>query len=85
MKGRNLLDEVDKSILRILSDYEQLTPLQVWYELGEDDAVKERTSEEEILTRLESLRKKGFVESVTEVATDDASSSLTYRVKRSDK
>lgn len=53
---------IDENILRILSLHECLTPLQLWYELGEDDGVKERVSMEEIRSRLESLREKGFVE-----------------------
>ncbi|NIM45028.1 MAG: hypothetical protein GTN80_04230 [Nitrososphaeria archaeon] len=72
---------MDESILRVLSRYEYLTPLQLWYEVGEDDAVKETVTEEEILSRLESLRKKGLVERVTEAGVDGDSAPLTYRVK----
>jgi DNA-binding Lrp family transcriptional regulator len=81
MEGSNSLDEIDQSILRILSSYEQLTPLQLWYELGEDDTVKERVTEAGVRARLESLRKKGLVERVTEVGVDDASTPLIYRIK----
>jgi hypothetical protein len=42
-----------------------LTALELWYELGEDDAVKERPKEEEIVRRLEALRVREFVEVVT--------------------
>ena len=84
MNGPNSLDSVDQSILRILSVYEQLTPLQLWYELGENDAVKETVTEEEILNRLESLREKGFVERVTEAGVDGDPAPVIYRVKTSE-
>jgi hypothetical protein len=57
-----------------------MPPLELWYELGEDDTVKERITEGEIRKRLESLRKKGFVETV---AGAEDSAPLIYRVKRS--
>ncbi len=81
MNGPNSLDSVDQSILRILSAYDQLTALQLWYELGEDDAEEETVSEGEILSRLESLRKKGLVERITEAGVDSGSAPLMYRVK----
>ena len=58
-------DSIDRNILQILSSHTQLTPLQLWYELGEDDAAKGRLKEEEIVSRLEVLRDRGFVELVT--------------------
>ena len=78
MKRRTTLDAVDQSILRILSKYEHLTPLQVWYEMGEDDAVREAMTEEEITSRLESLRGKGLVERVTPAGS--APDTLFYRI-----
>jgi len=83
MKRRNSLDEIDRSILRILSGYEQLTALQLWYELGEDDVLNERLTEEEVLNRLESLAKKGFVEIVKEEGLDGDSGHMGYRIKTS--
>lgn len=83
MKRRNSLDEIDRSILRILSGYEQLTALQLWYELGEDDVVKERVTEEEVSSRLDSLMKKGFVETVKEEGVDGDSGYIGYRIKMS--
>lgn len=58
-------DPTNRNILRILSSYTQLTPLQLWYALGEDHRVKERLREEEIVSRLEGLMAEGFVEVVT--------------------
>ena len=78
------LDPIDQSILRILSSYEEMTPLELWYELGEDDTVKERVIEAEVRARLESLRKKGFVERVKEAGVDGESRRPIYRIPRSD-
>ena len=80
MAKRSILDEMDQTILRILSDYEGLTPLELWYEIGEDDGVKGKATEEEILSRLESLEAKGFVEAVTKGNPSDL---LGYRAKSS--
>ena len=78
MARRTTLDAVDRNILRILSKYDHLTPLQVWYEMGEDDAVREAMTEEEITGRLESLRGKGLIERVT--PSGSAPDSLHYRI-----
>ena len=72
MKALNSLDEVDRGILRILSGYEQMACLELWYELGEDDALKERVTEAEVGARWEPLRKKGFVERVKEAGVTSA-------------
>lgn len=66
MKGQNRLDPIDRSILRILSLYEDLDLLQLWYELGEFDATGEVVTREEVLIRLKFLRSRGFVERVEE-------------------
>jgi len=66
MKGHNRLDPIDRNILRILSLYEDLDLLQLWYELGESDATGEVVTREEVLSRLKSLRSRGFVERVEE-------------------
>jgi len=59
-----------------------LTPLQLWYEIGEDGGIKERLREEEILDKLESLRAKGFVERVTVAKSSSDAGLLHYRVKK---
>jgi DNA-binding Lrp family transcriptional regulator len=83
MQTDNSLDTVDQNLLRILSVYEQLTLLQLWYELGEDDAVKERVSEEEVRNRLESLETRGHVEkTVSEEARESATSPIYWTRER---
>lgn len=62
MEEGETVDVIDENILRILSLYDHLTPLQLWYEFGEDDLGKRRLTEAELLSKLESLRVKGFVE-----------------------
>ena len=57
------LNKTDRSILRILTAHEQLTPLQIWHEFGEAGAV--RPSPEEIVARLEGLTEQGLIERVT--------------------
>jgi len=58
------LDNADQSILRILSLYQGMEVSQLWYEMGEDDTVQESLTEEEVLTRLKSLAKRGLVSCV---------------------
>ena len=66
MERLNNLDDIDRNIWRILSVYESLGLLQVWYELGEcDPPAVERITEEEVLGRLESLKEIGLVKCVT--------------------
>ena len=81
METSKSLDAIDQSILRILSVYEHLTPLQLWYEFGEDDTGKERVTEGEILSRLESLAARGFVERLTSEGVDGNSAATIYRIK----
>lgn len=81
MEVRVNMDEMEQSILRILSNYERLTPLQLWYELAEDDAMKRRLTEKEIISRLESLRAKGFVERITGMEVFGDSRLSIYRVR----
>jgi len=64
MEGRNPLDPIDRTILRVLSLYEDLDLLQLWYELGESDKSAEHMTQEEVLRSLESLRSRGFVEPI---------------------
>lgn len=82
MERKNRLDSIDRNILRILSLYEHLNLLQLWYEFGEDDALKERITKEEISNRLEYLRAKGFVERVMDAEIDYDSGYLSYRIKK---
>jgi hypothetical protein len=81
MEGKNRLDTIDRKILPILSLYKHLNLLQLWYEFGEDDALKERLTKEEISDRLEYLRAKGLVEKVVKAEIDDGSGYLSYRIK----
>ncbi len=66
MEGHNPFDPLDRKILRILSLYKDLDLLQIWYELGESDGPVDRMTQEEVLSRLESLKSRGFVERFTE-------------------
>ena len=62
MEGHNNLRAIDRDILRVLCFYEHLTTLQLWYGLGEHDRQKEGVTKEAILSRLEALMARGFVE-----------------------
>jgi len=64
MEGRNRIDAIDRIILHKLSLYQSLDLVELWYELGEDDALKERMTREELSSRLESLMVQGLVEQV---------------------
>ena len=66
MEGRNRMDAIDQIILHKLSLYESLAPLELWYEIGEDDALKESVTKEELSSRLESLKSQRLVEHVRE-------------------
>ncbi|NIO03139.1 MAG: hypothetical protein GTN74_00600 [Proteobacteria bacterium] len=83
MNGRIDVDQIDRNILRILSAYERLTPLQVWYELEEDTAGKTKPSVEQILQRLEFLSDRGFVEKLTGSEVSGNYSLSIYRLKAS--
>jgi len=81
MEEHNVVDEMDRSILRILSAHDCLAPLQLWCELGEHDALKEKMTEEEILRRLESLTARGFVERPPRAQADGDVDHSGYRAK----
>ena len=81
MQTVNSLDLLDQSLLRILSAYDELTPLELWYELGEDDAAKETVTEKEIGKRLESLGGRGYVERVVREDGKADSMPVKYRIK----
>jgi len=80
MEGDKALDVIDDTILHILSLYDHLTPLQVWYELGEDGVVGEKLTEAEVLDRLEALKVKGFLETVTKAQVGGRSDYRSYRL-----
>lgn len=61
MTGRVRKDSIDRIILSKLSLHESLDLLELWYEVGEDDVFKESVTEEEISSRLESLKAHGLV------------------------
>lgn len=64
MEGHNNLDPIDRLILRILSQYDDLDLVQLWYELGECDGSVEHMTQEEVLSSLESLGSRGLVQPV---------------------
>jgi hypothetical protein len=80
MEEHGGLDPIDRGILRILSLYRRLSPLELWYELGEDDSIRERVTELEIRGRLDSLKARGLVEPVAEAGNQNGLGPLTYRV-----
>jgi len=60
------MDTIDQIILHKLSLYESLAPLELWYEIGEDDILEETVTKEEISSRLKSLKAQGLVEHLME-------------------
>ena len=66
MEGRDPLDAIDRTILQVLSLYEDLDLLQLWFELGETDKLVEHMTQEDILERLKLLKSQGFVEPIKE-------------------
>jgi excisionase family DNA binding protein len=79
---QNRVDATDQNIIRKLSLYDHLTPLQLWYELGEAPVVKGRISMEETRKRLESLMARGFVERARKASFARGSDPEVYRLKR---
>jgi len=63
MEEGDSLDALDQCILKILSLYEHLNLLELWFEIGEA-SIPEPVSKEEVLNRLHSLADKGFVERI---------------------
>ncbi len=65
MKGNQSLGEVDRNILNIISLYGSLEFLELWYEIGEDDALKEHPmTKKELSMRMEFLVAQGYVERI---------------------
>lgn len=58
------LDAIDQEILRVLSLYEQLSLSGLWFEIGEARVLGPMTKEQ-ISSRLESLKGRGFVERIS--------------------
>ena len=63
MEKANRLDVISREMLRILSLYEQLSLLELWFEIGEAGALKPMTKEQ-VSSRLESLIAQGFQERI---------------------
>ncbi len=67
MKKKQSLEEGDQKILDILSHHGSLEFIEMWYEIGEDDALKTQImNKEDALKRLEFLETQGFVERLLE-------------------
>ncbi len=65
MKGNQSLEEVDRNILDIISLYGSLEFIELWYEIGEDDAMKKyQMTKEELLLILEFLETQGYVKHI---------------------
>jgi len=63
MEKSNHLEAIDREILDIISHYEILSLLDLWYELGECDDLKEiPVTKEEVVNRLRFLQDQGVVE-----------------------
>ena len=58
------LDAINREILRVLSLYEQLSLLELWFEIGEARVLGPVTKEQ-VSGRLESLKAQGFVERIS--------------------
>jgi DNA-binding Lrp family transcriptional regulator len=59
MEGSKVLDVIDRNILRVLSRYEGMELVDLWYEIGEDLEIN--ITKDEVLSRLKSLLSHGFV------------------------
>jgi hypothetical protein len=57
------LDTINQEIIRVLSLYNDLSLLELWFEIGEAGALKPMTKEQ-VSSRLESLMAQGFVERI---------------------
>ncbi len=64
MKGAKYLEKIDKIIIDVISHFGTINLMDLWYELGESRDLKEQpVTKDEVLSRLEFLSAKGFVES----------------------
>lgn len=71
------MDAIDRGILNILSLYENLSFLELWFEIGETGGLGPVTKGE-VLSRLQSLMAQGFLEGIT-VENGD----VRWKLKRS--
>jgi DNA-binding HxlR family transcriptional regulator len=77
------LDSRDRDILHVLSLYEGLDSLQLWYELGGSNGQLEHITRGELSDRLESLRSRGLVERITRSSEVDLGPDYWgYRLKK---
>ncbi len=63
MRKAKSLEAINREILRILSLYEQLSLLELWFEIGEAGFLEPMTKEQ-VSSRLESLMAKGVVKRI---------------------
>ena len=63
MKKNSGLEKIDRDILGIISLYGSLEFMELWFEVGEHDALKkQQLTKDELMKRLEFLLSKGYVE-----------------------
>jgi len=64
MNETKYLEKIDEIILDVISHFGTISLMDLWYELGESHDLKEQlVTKAEVLSRLELLAAKGFVES----------------------
>jgi excisionase family DNA binding protein len=83
-RENEFLHVIDWDILRILSLYKGLTPLQIWYEVGDAEVIKTGVTQKELKDRLESLVARGLVERIGKTSAGGDLPSHIYRLKTSD-
>jgi len=65
MKENQSLGKIDRNILDIISHYGSLEFIELWYEIGEDDAMKKhQMTKKELLLILEFLETQGYVKPI---------------------
>ncbi len=63
MERDESLDFIDRGILKILSFYDHLNLLELWFEIGEA-GIPGPVTKGEVLSRLHSLMVRGYVERI---------------------
>lgn len=77
------LDSRDRDILHVLSLYESLDSLQLWYELVESNGRLEHMTGGELSDRLESLGSRGLVERIARSSEVDLGPEYwAYRLRK---
>jgi len=63
MRGSNLEheDNIGEVILKIIKDYQPITTMDIWFELGEDDRYKGIISRAEVNDHLSQLGKQKII------------------------